>query len=90
MDKEKKNTRRHAHVRAHTHTKGSKCNVTADPSAFRHGHFHFHHPDPSPIILPDTGEPGERRTRDTDRKLLERLSKREEVVVLQRYRALEC
>lgn len=36
--------------------KGIQCNVTADPSAFRHGHFHFHHADPSPITLPCTGE----------------------------------
>lgn len=38
--------------------KGIQCNVTADPSAFRHGHFHFHHADPSPITLPGTGETG--------------------------------
>lgn len=37
-------------------TRGSKCNVTADPSAFRHGHFHFHHADPTPITLPGAGE----------------------------------
>lgn len=41
------------------HTRGPKCNVTADPSAFRHGHFHFHHADPTPITLPGAGEAGE-------------------------------
>lgn len=40
--------------------KGIQCNVTADPSAFRHGHFHFHHADLSAITLPGTGEPGRR------------------------------
>lgn len=32
--------------------KGIQCNVTADPSAFRHGHFHF------------TGETGSEETKE--------------------------
>lgn len=51
--------------------KKRKCNVTADPIAFRHGHFHFHHPDPSPITLPGTGETREEGKEEEKNKVVE-------------------
>lgn len=69
-------TGRHRGKRGRKTYKGIQCNVTADPSAFRHGHFHFHCADPSAITLPGTGEREKegRKKRDKEGTRLYRLS----------------